>query len=278
MRMPRPLATVRDRFYSDFVMPSRIGEYRSLLQSALAAGYTFVSMEAYWELLRADAIDSNQRYLILRHDIDTDAHTGEQMWSIERALGIRSSYFFRLSTVDVGLMARIAESGSGVSYHFEELSTVVKRRHAADVRAAQALIPEAQDLFRRNLAQLRTRTGLPMDVVTSHGDFVNRMLMLGNYEILKDPAIRTEMKISLEGQDAPFLTSVTAHQSDAPYPRFWKGGDPADSIARCERIEYLLVHPRHWRVNRKVNLQDNAARLREGLGYRLAVRRADLSS
>lgn len=271
MRLPGPLATVSDRMYSDFLMPSRLGKYRALLEAALAEDYTFVSIEEYWNLLRANEIDPARRYFILRHDIDTDTETADVMWRIERALKISSSYFFRLSTIDLPLMARIAEGGSWVSYHFEELATVAKRRRPVDSAAAMRLVPEAQDLFRTNLARLRGQTGLPMDVVTSHGDFVNRMLDLGNYEILTDPAIREEMGISLETQDKPFLTSVTAHQSDSPYPRFWIRGDPFVAIADREPIVYLLVHPRHWRVNRLVNLRDNAGRLREGLSYRLPV-------
>jgi hypothetical protein len=272
MRLPGPFATVGDRIYSDFLMPSRLGAYRGLLESALAAGYTFISIEAYWELLQAGTVDPDRRYLILRHDIDTDTDTAGVMWRIERSLRISSSYYFRLSTVDLQLMAAIEEGGARVSYHFEELATVAKRRRPADAAAAMTLIPEAQDLFRRNITTLRERTGLRMEVVTSHGDFVNRALDLGNYEILHDPGIREELGISLETQDRPFLTSVTAHQSDAPYPTFWIRGDPHAAIADREPIIYLLVHPRHWRVNRLVNLRDNIGRLQEGLAYRLPVR------
>ncbi len=269
MRLPGPVGTIADRIYSDFLMPSRLGAYRGLLETALSAGYTFVSIEAYWELLRTGDVDPARRYLVLRHDIDTDTDTAGEMWRIERSLRISSSYYFRLSTVDLPLIADIAEGGSAVSYHFEELATVAKRRRPVDAVAAKTLIPEAQDLFRRNLTRLRERTGLPMEVVTSHGDFVNRVLDLGNYEILTDPAFREELAISLETQDRPFLSSVTAHQSDAPYPTFWIRGDPYAAIAAAEPIIYLLVHPRHWRVNRRVSLRDNIGRLQEGLAYRL---------
>src|SRR6185295_3645039 len=101
MRLPGPFAVVGDRIYSDFLMPSRLGAYRSLLESALAAGYTFISIEAYWELIQAGAVDPARRYLILRHDIDTDTATAGVMWRIERSLRISSSYYFRLSTVDL---------------------------------------------------------------------------------------------------------------------------------------------------------------------------------
>jgi hypothetical protein len=272
MKLPGPLAPISDRIYSDFLMPSRLDAYRGLLEGALAAGYTFVSIESYWELLQDRAVDPAQRYLILRHDIDTDPGTAREMWRIERSLGISSSYYFRLSTIDLALMAEIEAGGSRVSYHFEELATVAKRRRPADAHEAMTLIPEAQDLFRRNLTRLRSRTGMRMEAVTSHGDFVNRALVLGNYEILKDPAIREEMAISLETQDRPFLSSVTAHQSDAPYPTFWIRGDPYAAIALCEPIVYLLVHPRHWRVNRAVNVRDNVVRIQEGLSYRMPHR------
>ncbi len=271
MRVPGPLGTVRDRFYSDFLMPSRLGTYRALLEAALAEGYTFVSIEEYWSLLLAGEVDPARRYFILRHDIDTDTETADVMWRIERSLKISSSYFFRLSTIDLPLMTRIAEGGSWVSYHFEELATVAKRRHPVDSAAAMRLVPEAQDLFRTNLTRLREQSSLPMDVVTSHGDFVNRMLDLGNYEILNDPAIREEMGISLETQDTTLPDERHGPPVRLAVPPVLDPGDPFVAIADREPIIYLLVHPRHWRINRLVNLRDNAGRLREGLSYRLPV-------
>ena len=89
---------------------------------------------------------------------------------------MESSYFFRLSTLAPALMAEIAAGGGEASYHYEELSWVAKRRRLRSRSDALRALPEARDRFAENLQTLRMKTGLPMRVVASHGDFVNRRL------------------------------------------------------------------------------------------------------
>ena len=278
MNAARLLATGRDRLYSDFVMPSRLEAYRHLLETALRAGYGVLSIETYWQLLLHDKVDQTKRYLVLRHDIDTDRDTARLMWEIERSLGIKSSYFFRLGTLDLKLMGAIAQESGHASYHYEELATVAKRRRPRDAEAAMRLIPEAQDLFRHNLQKLRIRTGLSMNIVASHGDFLNRKLGVNNWAIVSDVGFRAAIGITLETYDQAFLRTVTSHQWDTHYPQFWIQGDPNEAIQRRDPVVYLLVHPRHWRINRRENARDDLARLREGLAYQFAPSRTRRST
>jgi hypothetical protein len=261
-----------DRVYSDFLMPSRLGSYQGLLESALAAGYEIVPVKRFWELIAADAVDPGRRYLILRHDIDTGPRTARQMWQIEHALGIQSSYFFRLSTLDLGLMAEIAAAGSEVSYHFEELATVAKRRHLRTRDLVIAHMTEAQDLFARNIADLRARTGQPMTVVAAHGDFVNRRHDLMNWEILVDLQFRVKVGIELETYDDAFMSHVTSRHADLTSPPFWTPIGPLGAIEGGEPVVYILVHPRGWQVERLFNARDDIVRLSEGLAYALPFR------
>jgi len=86
------LGQLRDRVYSDFLMRSRLGLYRELLETALGAGYEVVSIEALWRRIVGPGLDPARRYLALRHDIDTDSRTAAAMWAIDRELGVKSSY------------------------------------------------------------------------------------------------------------------------------------------------------------------------------------------
>ena len=52
-------------------------------------------------------------------------------------------------------------------------------------------MPEAKAEFAANLETIRSRTGLPMPVVSAHGDFVNRRLGMANWAILADAASAT---------------------------------------------------------------------------------------
>ena len=265
------LSFIRDRLYGDFLMPSRLDEYASLLDRAMTAGYAICSVEQYWDHVRAKTIDPDRRYLVLRHDVDTDPATAGDMWRLERAMGAHGSFFFRLSTLDVGLMQAIGANGGDASYHYEELATVAKARRPRTAAAAEALIPEAQELFVRNLERLRAITGLPMRVVASHGDFLNRRLGLKN-AIIVDDAVRAATGIVLETYDPVFLDSTTSYHRDLIYPGTWMHDDPYEAIDRGEPIMYMLIHPRPWRIDRGENLRDDIGRVQEGLAYRLPVR------
>ena len=263
------LRTLRDRIYADFLMPSRLGAYQGLLELSLDAGYRVVSIETFWRLVRDGAVDPADRYLILRHDIDTDPRTAAAMWEIERRLGLESSYYFRLSTTDVTLMRAIGDSGGQASYHYEEVATIAKQRHLR--RAADVLdhLPEARARFHDNLARLRASTGLEMRVVASHGDFVNRTVGVANRAILDDTEFRHDMGIDLEVYDEALIRHITTRYSDTSHPRYWVSGDPEDGIARREPVIQVLVHPRHWRVDRVVNAGDDLRRVGEGLAFAL---------
>jgi hypothetical protein len=266
-------STVSNRIYADFLMPSRLPTYRRLLEACLEAGYAVVSIETYWDLVKTAKLDPARRMVILRNDIDTDPGTARRMWEIGQELGVGGSFFFRLSSLDVPLMQAIAESGGHASYHYEELATVAKRHRLRNRVDVDRHLGEAQDEFRRNLASLRARTGLPLSIVASHGDFVNRRLGIPNWFILTDRDFRRDTEIDLETYDEAIMGSVTSRHSDNLYPRYWLPEDPLAAITRGERVVYILVHPRYWRVARAVNARDDAARFWENMVYRLPVHR-----
>ena len=167
------------------------------------------------------------KLLILRHDVDSDIETTRAMWRIERELGIKSSYFFRLSTVDLPLMREIEACGGSVGYHFEELATVAKRKGLKTREQVMEDLPYMRDPFERNLTELRDQTQLPLRFVASHGDFVNRRLGVPNWVILRDAAFRDRMNIELEAYDEACMRHVQSRHSDGqPYPTYWEPAPP----------------------------------------------------
>lgn len=271
--MPRvtALSDVWDRIYSDFLHTSRLDTYERLLESALAADYQICSVGGLWRRMVVGGLEPARRYLLVRHDVDTDPGTAAAMWQINRRLGVETSFFFRLSTLDPGLMAEIGAAGSEASYHYEELATVAKRRRLRSRADAMNHLPEARERFAENLGRLRLLTGLPMTVVASHGDFVNRRLGLPNWVILTDPDLRHALGIDLETYDEALLSNLPSRHADGPHPRHWDPTDPATAIQAGERVISVLVHPRHWRVNRVVNARDDAGRVFEGVRFSLGV-------
>ena len=266
--LARTFGSIRSRLFADFAMPSRMAEFRGLLEAAQTAGYRVVSLDRVPE---PDPTSGSGRglTLILRHDVDTDPVTARRMWQIEQPLGIRGSFFFRLSTVDPELMGEIEADGGQVGYHYEELATVAKRRRVRDRATLIGLVPEARNEFRENLERLRRRTGLDLAVAAAHGDFVNRRLGVSNQIILADLAFRESVGIALEAYDERLLGAASTRHADTLHPTYWTPEDPLRAIARGEPVVSVLVHPRHWHVARRVNASDDVGRLVDELRLRV---------
>jgi hypothetical protein len=269
----RDRGLVLNRVYADFLMPSRLDAYEALIRLALEQGYEVRACGTFWSEAQAEDQRPARRVLVLRHDVDTDPVTARAMWSIDRRLGVRSSYFFRLSTIDRRLMREIEEAGGEASYHYEELATLIKRRRLRTREQALACLPEARALFAENLDRLRREVGLPMRVVASHGDFSNRRLSIANSEILADAAIRERTAVILDPYDAAFLELLPQRFTDVPHPRYWSPSPPERVLREGVPVVSVLVHPRHWRTDRWINARDDAGRVLEGLLYRLPVSR-----
>ncbi len=269
--MRHPIGTARrltDRVYADVLMPSRLGAYAGLLRAARDAGYEVMGVGPFWHGREGHGSET-RRVLVLRQDVDTDPRTAAAMWRVNRRLGVDGSYFFRLATLDPELMARIADAGGEASYHYEELATIIKRRRLRTREAAVAALPEARDLFARNVERVRGATGLPIRVVAAHGDFLNRRLGITNSEILADPSFREQVGIEVETYDAAYLARLTSRFSDTLHPRYWDPSDPVAAIKAGDPVVSVLVHPRHWRTDPVGNLLDDARRLADELRYRL---------
>lgn len=258
---------LRKRLYEDFFMPSRLSEYAEMLRVALQNGYTVLSIEHYLKIIRADKIGSG-RFLVLRHDVDSDVETAKIMLDIECSFGVPASYYFRLCTIDTDFMRRIARTGGEVGYHYEEIATFSKKQGFKTRAEVERCLPEIRDAFRRNLLSLRSRTGLPMKIVASHGDWMNRRLRMLNHELFDDE-LRREMSIEAEAYDSCLLYGITSRISDSNYPLFWNPVDPRVPLSEGSPVVYVLTHPRHWASNVHENALLELNRISEAFKYHL---------
>lgn len=248
-------------------MESRLPVLRALLRDANASGYRVISV-ADW----ADRVDrgdtSSERLLVLRHDIDTDPRTGLAMADIEAEAGAGASFFFRLSSFDPVIVARIKALGFHVSYHFEELATHAKARKLGTIAQVRAELPAIQQAFAENLTRLRERFSLPMDIVCSHGDWKNRQLGLSNHALLEDPALRQQLGIRYETYDAVLAAPLKGRIADAALPATWTPTDPFAAIAAGSSPLYLLLHPRQWRSSARANSRETLVRVLDAVQAR----------
>ena len=250
---------IAGRLYGDYLLPSRLREFELLLSLALSAGYETLPLGEFATL---EAVPD--RVLLLRHDIDSEVATAKRMWHIEERLGVRGTWFFRLSTWDDALIAEIAAGGSEVGYHYEELATLALRRGASSREAALELVAEARDLLRVNTADVRRRSGLPLTSFASHGDFTNRQTGVANTVLLDDPALRRELDVRVEAYDESVTARFDARSSDREYPQLWVPADPVEALRAGAGVIEILVHTRPWGAARVSNARLDLARLRDG--------------
>ena len=259
------------RLRSTYFLPCRLGEYREFIKGCASYGYEMHSIISFWWLLSSGASVSDGKYMILRHDVDSDAATAEKMWSIEQEFGARSSFYFRLCTLDFDLMRRIEQSGSEASYHYEELATFAKQRCIRRPEELLPLMPEIQRTFADNIGILRQQSGLPMISVASHGDFANRHLGMANWMLLEPYELRTQLGIEVEVYDEKLMNFVSSRHSDiAQYPALWNPSNPIGAVRRSEPVIYVLTHPGRWSRNRAELVEQDTLRLVEGIRYRLS--------
>jgi len=226
-------------------------------------------------MLNHKDLAAGQKYLVLRHDVDTASSSARKMWTIDMQLNIRSSYYFRLTTMDTAFLKEIHAAGCEASYHYEELSTIMKAKGVEEPHQAIQELPHARAAFKNNLKRLRCLTGLPMRTVAAHGDFVNRRLKVFNTMILEDERFREDVDIDAEAYDDNITTHFVGSYSDVTreYPRRWKVQHPSVGLNAGETVIHLLIHPEGWSRNSARNVADDLSRVWQELAYGYAIRK-----
>jgi hypothetical protein len=257
--------SLSERLYADYFMPSRLEEYENLLSISVQSGYAHYTLSEYFNLIVTGSDPG--KCFIHRHDIDTDVRTARLMWEIEQHHKVKTSYYFRLNTLDFQLMKDIHKSGSEVGYHYEELAQYCKDKKITNPEKVREHYPEIAERFLQNFKMFSDRFGYKVNSVASHGDFVNRKLGIANHDFMTRE-LMDQCGIQFECYDARLLNSFNCIMSDMIYPKHYRPISPFEALKQNHKVLYLLTHPRHWRVAPLENTADNIRRVWEGLLYR----------
>lgn len=231
-RRRRPLARTFSR--------ARWAEYRALLESALAHGYTLLSLEE-WLLGGARR---PPRTIILRHDVDQHPRSVLPILAIERDLGVRATWYFRWRTAHPAIISAVREAGADIGLHYETLTRLVLERRLSADDVDDSLIAQARTILAREIAAFNHRFG-PIRSVCPHGD--TRVPGVTNQILLRDEEPE-RYGILLDGNAdidrRPLELWLTDRSvSDGR----WKDGiDPAAVLERGVEPVLLLVHPNNW--------------------------------
>jgi hypothetical protein len=258
---------LRERIYADYFAPCRLEEYARLIEKALEAGFEHYTVYELFCAISAKSTQLHDKIFVHRHDIDTDTATARLFFEVEKQFGIKSSYYFRLNTLDKRLMSEIQQYGSEVGYHYEEIATYSKRLGLKTKEDVIKNLNKIRDEFEANFIDVENRLGFKLRTVASHGDFANRKLGVLNTLILEDRKLRERLAIECETYDDFIMSFFDVYLSDGPPKKYYLRGSPFDALGAKNRI-CLLTHPRHWRTNIAVNTVDNLTRFMEELHWR----------
>ena len=250
------------RVRANFFLKDRLAEYQSLLRLLADLGFLSLTLRDLALSIR-DGTELPRRRVLLRHDIDTDPGYVDRWLAAERQIAFQASYYFRLRTIDVSAMRRIEAGGGEASYHFEELSSVARRRGMWKPPVKEELLKEARCEFEQNFCALQRRFGSQMLTVAAHGDFVNRKLGVTNSIITNDPALRSRLGILAEAYDEEIVNMFEARFSDCMGKK-WRsdhGLEPHSVVQSGIATIQILTHPRHWRASISANLWEDADRI-----------------
>jgi hypothetical protein len=179
--------------------------YSKLLLALQSAGYEFRTFEEY-------LLNSQGKVVILRHDVDRLPGNSIRMGLVERSMGIRSSYHFRIKVVKEGvdLLKRLIGQGHEIAYHYEDLSLLARNNLHGENLERKAI-----ESFRENLAYLRQY--YPVKVISMHGDPLSKIdnrSLWKNFDYRMEGII-CESYLDIDYSDVLYLTDTG---------RSWEGG------------------------------------------------------
>lgn len=116
--------------------------YTLLMETLLKSGYSFCSVEKYQPHL------SNNKTVILRHDVDKLPVNSLKTAIIENKLGIKGTYYFRIvkQSFNRDIIKNIAAMGHEIGYHYEDLA-LAKGDFSKAIRSFENNLKRFSDLY-----------------------------------------------------------------------------------------------------------------------------------
>ena len=165
--------------------------YRKLLQNLYANGYSFQTLQDYTK-------QTEDKAVILRHDVDRLPENALVIAKIEKEAGIKASYYFRIikESFDENIIIQIAKMGHEIGYHYENLTTC-----GGDLRLSI-------DDFRLNLKKLRKF--YPIKTICMHGSPISKHdnRELWKYYNYREYGIISEPYFDLNFNEVFYLTDT----------------------------------------------------------------------
>ena len=238
------MLSIQEKTRLILLQPPRWKEYETLLAQALGMDYQVTSL-IEWHTKFSET--SNERFLILRHDVDTDLRGTRRMFEIEKRLGVKSTFYFRWSTADSNLIQAIRDYGSEVVLHYETLATYAEMNGLdKKEQITQEVVHTCRNLLKKEIEEFSHRFG-PIKSIASHGAERNILLGVTNFSLLEGEDIR-DYGVVLEAYNPSLIQQFDIYISDSTVlDNYWKYGvSVPEAIEHGHKIICFLSHPDNW--------------------------------
>lgn len=222
-----------------------LDKYGELLGAILTAGYGVYSVQQFLSQ------EGPSPWVVLRHDVDRREGRALAMAAVEKNLGVRATYYFRVGRglARAEVVRGVKALGHEVGYHYEILSK------------AKGDLEKASQIFGREIAFLRKMAGVR--TAAMHGDPLSRWNNLAFWETHRPEEFELLGEAYLSFRCLPrtiYLTDTgrSWNSADNLQDRFSPGGPamPGPFTSTDELMGalqkrlypqvYLLVHPNRW--------------------------------
>jgi hypothetical protein len=215
------------------------------------SGYVSITVN---ELLQKKDLRLNQKYVILRHDVDRMPKTAFDLAKIENDFGLRASYYFRLPySYDEKIISSIAELNHEIGLHYETLD-----KTNGDLSKAKQLMDKELTLM-RNLFLINT--------VSMHGNPLSKFDNRDFWKAYKFQEFNLigEVYLSVDFENTLYYSDtgrtwednkfnlkdiIPANQKKVKEKPILKTTDDLITFLEVDdRNLYLLIHPERWSKN-----------------------------
>jgi len=214
--------------------------FGQLLENLLNAGYNFQTFEEF-------LTHPNDRVVILRHDVDALPQNSLATAQLEKDLGIRGSYYFRIvrQSNKPCFIKPIADLGHEIGYHYEDLALSIGN------------LEKAIAAFEKNLEYFRNF--YPVKTICMHGSplskYDNRDLWK-NFKYV-DYGILGEPYFDIDFSEVFYLTDTgrrwdgekvsVRDKVNTPFNLTFKSThDILENIHKLPAKIMITTHPQRW--------------------------------
>lgn len=226
----------------NLVFNDRLRDYKWYLSYAKRKGYEIISLEKFYFLK-----DRNKgKHFVLRHDVDSLELSTRKMFETEMDIGVRSTYYFRKSTIDRRLIKDMLSAGFDVGFHFETIANYIRENDISDKDDIDwSILP---DLLKAEIQDFNNEIGYKVKSICSHGAEENIKFNISN-NVITENIDTIILGVNFEAYSELLYKDINCHIMDGTITNcfgFSYYENPISAADAGYNNILFLSHPEHW--------------------------------